>query len=221
MNDVFAVQFFSLENLLTLFKSGDIAGAYYLAPFVTWYVSISISDLHSSLRLDLLTLSFAVFRDWYIRTQMDTGAVPFIKFFTEKINLIRYMNMTIFLHQVVSTLSEIALNRFRSHPVENIFSLMGVAANGNHSWDRCKGAVTKASLMNKIMFVHQIKSCVRRDFSIAGVKVFQKTIGKTFKFMDSVIEESHASKEYPISSIIRSCASHRSVSLIGCMTWKT
>jgi hypothetical protein len=36
MNDVFAVQVFSLESLLTLFKSRDIAGAYYLAAFVTW-----------------------------------------------------------------------------------------------------------------------------------------------------------------------------------------
>jgi hypothetical protein len=35
MNDVFAVQIFSLENLLALFKSGDIAGGYYSAPFVT------------------------------------------------------------------------------------------------------------------------------------------------------------------------------------------
>jgi hypothetical protein len=50
---------------------------------------------------------------------------------------------------------------------------MRVAANGNHSWDRCKGTVTKAFLMNEIMFVHQLKSQIRWHFSIAGVEVFQ------------------------------------------------
>jgi hypothetical protein len=143
INDVFAVQVFSLENLLTLFKSGDIAGAYYLTPFVTWYASILISDLHSSLRPDLLTLSFAAFHDWFSQIQMVTGAMPFTKFFTEKIDLIRYINTMIFLHQVVSTFSEIALNRIGTHLVENIFGLMRVAVNRNHSWDLCKGAITK------------------------------------------------------------------------------
>jgi hypothetical protein len=52
-------------------------------------------------------------------------------------------------------------------------------------------------------------------------KYSKMTIGKAFKFLDSVIEKSHALKEYPISSIIRSCVSHWSVLLIGWMTWKT
>jgi hypothetical protein len=129
--------------------------------------------LHSSLRLDRLTLSFAAFRGWFTKIQMATGAMPVTKFFTEKIDLIQYMNTIIFVHQVVSTFSEIALNRVGTHPVENIFGLMRVAANGNHSWDRCRGAVTKVSLMNEIMFVHQLKSHDWRDFSIAGAKVFQ------------------------------------------------
>jgi hypothetical protein len=104
---------------------------------------------------------------------MAPGAMPFTKSFTEKIDLIRYMNTIIFLHQVVSTFSKIALNRIGIYLVENIFGFMRVTANGNHSWDRCKGAVTKASLMNEIMFVHQLKFDVRRDFSLAVVKVFQ------------------------------------------------
>jgi hypothetical protein len=120
VNDVFAVQVVSLENLLTPFKSGDITGAYYLAAFVTCYASISISDLHFSLRFDLLTLSFAAFRDWFIKIQMATGAMLFTKSFAEKIDLIRYMNTLIFLHQVVSTSSEIALNRIGT-PLSTIF----------------------------------------------------------------------------------------------------
>jgi hypothetical protein len=140
---------------------------------VTWYAIISISDLHSSLHLDLLTLSFAGFRDWFIKIQMAVGAMPFTKFFTEKIDLIRYMDIITFLHQVSSIFPEIALNKIGTHPIGNIFGLMRVAANGNHSWHMCKGAVTKASLMNEIMFVHQLKSHVRRDFSVAAVTAFQ------------------------------------------------
>jgi hypothetical protein len=98
---------------------------------------------------------------------------------------------------------------------------MRVAANGNHSWDRCKGTVTKAFLMNEIMFVHQLKSHNGGISQSPESEYSKMTIENTFKFLDSVIEESHASKEYAISSIIRSRASHRSVLLIGCMTWRT
>jgi hypothetical protein len=65
MNGIFAVQLFSLENLLRLLRIGDVYGADYLTPFVAWYAGSSIPDLHASLHLDLLTISFAVFRDWF------------------------------------------------------------------------------------------------------------------------------------------------------------
>jgi hypothetical protein len=112
---------------------------------------------------------------------MATGALPFTKFFAEKIDLIREMNTIIFLHQVVSTFSEISLNTIGTRPAENICGLLRVAANGNHSQDRCKGTVTKASLVNEIMFVCRLKSHVRRDFSIAGVKVFRNDDRENFQ----------------------------------------
>jgi hypothetical protein len=173
MSDIFAVQVFSLENLSQLFRSGCIAAGYYLAPFVMWYASISISSLHPSLRLDLLSISFTVFRDWFIRMNRGTRIPPNSKFFTEKIDLVRYLNTILFLHQAIETFPEIALNRIGTHPVENIFGLMRVASNGNHSWDRCKGVLTKVSLMNEILCAHNVKSHVRRDFAIAGVKVLE------------------------------------------------
>jgi hypothetical protein len=61
---------------------------------------------------------------------MATGAMPFPKFFAEKIDLIRYMNTIIFLNEVVNTFSEIALNRIGTHPVENIFGPMRVLRMG-------------------------------------------------------------------------------------------
>jgi hypothetical protein len=76
-------------------------------------------------------------------------------------------------HQVTPSFPEIAVNRIGTHPVENIFGPMRVAANGNHSWDRCKKAITKASLMDEILFAHKLKSHVRRDFTIAGIKLWQ------------------------------------------------
>jgi hypothetical protein len=64
-----------------------------------------------------------------------------------------------------------ALNRAEIHPVETLFGSMRVAANHNHSWDRCKGTLVKAALMNEILFTHHIKCHVRRDYTIARVKV--------------------------------------------------
>jgi hypothetical protein len=75
------------------------------------------------------------------------------------------------MHQVIPSFPEIAFNQIGTHPVENIFGLLRVAANENHNWERCKRATTKASLMDEILFAHKLKSHVRRDFTIAGIKV--------------------------------------------------
>jgi hypothetical protein len=83
------------------------------------------------------------------------------------------------------------------------------------------GAITKTYLMNEIMFVYQLKSHVRRDFSIAGVKVFQNDNQENLQihgFGDRTITCLERISDF---LIIRTCASHRSVSLIGSMTWKT
>jgi hypothetical protein len=170
MNDIFAVQLFSVDNLIALLAKGDVYGAYYLTPFVMWYAAISISELDVSLRFDLLAISFVVLRDWFRQGFTEAGRIPDGKFFTEKIDLIRYLNTILFLHEALGSFPEIALNRIGTHPVENLFGLMRVASNADHRWERCKGAIIKATLMKEILFVHNIRSPVRRNFSLAGVK---------------------------------------------------
>jgi hypothetical protein len=98
MNDILAVQPFSVENLPSLTRIGDVSGAHYLAPFVAWYAAIAIPDLRVSLRLNLLTVSFAVCRDWFRIAGSDRGSAPGGKFFTEKIDLVRYLHTILFLH---------------------------------------------------------------------------------------------------------------------------
>jgi hypothetical protein len=168
MNDIFLVQLFAADNLARLLANGDVYGACYLTPFVVWYAAISISDLHVSLRLDFLAISFTVFRDWFmLRRVVDSCATDSSR---KKIDLIRYLNTILFLHEALSSFPDIALNRIGTHPVENLFGLMQVASNANHNWDRCRGAIVKAALIKAILFAHDIKSPVRRNFSLAGVQ---------------------------------------------------
>jgi hypothetical protein len=170
-NDIFTIQSCSLGNLLQLLWHGDVYGAYYLTSFVLWSAAISISDLHSSLRLDLLGISFTVVQDWFDIVNMETGPIPYGKCFTETVDVIRCLSVILFQREAPSNFPEIALNRLVTHPVENRFGLMRVAANSNHTGVKCKGALVKATLMNKILCAHNLKSHVRRHFTIAGLKV--------------------------------------------------
>jgi hypothetical protein len=121
-NDIFAVQLFTVENMLQLLRAGDVDGGYDLTPFVTWYAAISTPDLHGSLRIDLLTISFTVFRDWFRIAHTERNSIRCGKFFTERVDLVRYLNTILFLRLALENFPEIALNQLGTHPVENLLA---------------------------------------------------------------------------------------------------
>jgi hypothetical protein len=124
MNDIFAVQLCSAENLLQRLRAGDVSGAYSLTPFVTWYAAISTPDLHVSLRLDLLTISFMIIRDWFRIAHTEHNSIRRGKFFAQRVDLVRFLNTILFLHLALENFPEIVLTRHGTHPVENLFGLM-------------------------------------------------------------------------------------------------
>jgi hypothetical protein len=68
MNDVFAVQPSSIDNLITLFDANQSAISLseieYLTSFVLWYVVVAVSDLTGKVRLNLLEIVFRIFTKW-------------------------------------------------------------------------------------------------------------------------------------------------------------
>jgi hypothetical protein len=190
MNDIFAIQLFSLDNLITLIDSDEseinFSEIEYLTPFVLWYAVVAISNLSRAVRLDLLQIVFRVFARWHIilsnlavkRLKIDVTNPEGVKtqksvaFAVEGMDLIRYMNSVIFLYTVIKYLDDIALNRIGTHPVENYFGTIRLASNYDHSWDRFVSAAAKGILSSDILAANGLKTQSRRDFSVGGVKVF-------------------------------------------------
>jgi hypothetical protein len=155
MNDIFAVQLFSIDNLITLFDANQSAISLseieYLTPFVLWYVVVAVSDLTRKVRLNLLEIVFRIFTKWYQilpalparklrdndRAEPSTNTITdikerFICFAVEAMDLVRYMNSVLFLYTVIKSVDDIALNRIGTHPLENYFRTVRLASNYDH-----------------------------------------------------------------------------------------
>jgi hypothetical protein len=96
--------------------------------------------------------------------------LPGAKFFVEVIDLIRYLNLIIFLSRTVRDYSESSLNRTGRHPVENLFGLVRVACHSGHSWDLCLAAIAKGRLVEEILSLNDTKPPHRRDFPSQALK---------------------------------------------------
>jgi hypothetical protein len=98
MNDEFAVDLFSFENLSLFLQSSDDMSVYYCMPFVYWYGGIAISKLSREMRQMLLEID----RSRTINPGNEAGisSVP-RKHFVEKCGLRRDITTVIFLYQPI------------------------------------------------------------------------------------------------------------------------
>jgi hypothetical protein len=114
MNDVLAIQLFSIDNRITLFVADESATSLpeieYLTPFALWYAVVAIESLTRNMRLALLEIAFRIFARWHtifsglpaekVRDSTvgdNCTAGRFTSFAVEGIDLIRYMNSVVFL----------------------------------------------------------------------------------------------------------------------------
>jgi hypothetical protein len=69
MHDIFAVQLFSVDNLVTLCTTNEselnASEMEYMTPFVLWYAAVAIGDLTQEFRLTLLESAFRVLAKSY------------------------------------------------------------------------------------------------------------------------------------------------------------
>jgi hypothetical protein len=67
-NDVFAVELFSIDNLVTLLSLSpseiDPSEVEYVSPFIPWSYAISVADLSMRAKLDLLKIALQMFLKW-------------------------------------------------------------------------------------------------------------------------------------------------------------
>jgi hypothetical protein len=183
MNDVLAVELFSFESLQTLLDRKEYLACYYFAPFVFWYGAISIVGLSRETRLSMLKLAFWLLAGWYEGYPMigrgnyivGSEVLPLPeaprKFFAEECDLRRYMNTIVFVYNVLKVHDEIACNRMGTHPVENLFGLVRVASKSRHEWKIVLSVIAKAGIVDEILCLHGMKSHVRREMGIGGIKM--------------------------------------------------
>jgi hypothetical protein len=67
MNDVYAVDLFTFQNVNSLLNNEDCANARYFLPFTCWCSAISIPGPSTQMRLALLEIAFVTLRDWYYK----------------------------------------------------------------------------------------------------------------------------------------------------------
>jgi hypothetical protein len=170
MNDVLAVQLFTFENLMKLIDAGELNGAYYLAPFVFWYGAISITNLSFELRLGMLRASFELFRNWYKSYKRSKSHLEG-RFFALENDLKRYMNTVLFLFHLTRARQPIAFNHIGTHPIENLFGIIRVLSHFTHTWPRFLSCTVRSLVLDDIFTVNFMKSHVRREFGIAGIKI--------------------------------------------------
>jgi hypothetical protein len=180
MNDVLAVELFTIDNLEKLVVDGKMIEAYYLLPFVCWYTAIAVQGLSWETRLSLLEIAFFIFVDWYRQSRsLPAEFFGYRKFFVELIDLPRYLNTILFLYQITLRREPVAYNRLGTHSVENIFGLTRVSCHFHHTWPKFLRSSARAIVMDKVLRANRMKSHVRREFSIGGVKVFNGPEGGT------------------------------------------
>jgi hypothetical protein len=198
MNDVLAVEVFAIDNLEKVMRKGQLIEACYLLPFVCWYSAMAIQGLEWETRLYLLKIAFYVFADWYKRyTQLQGDFFKTAKFFVEIADLARYLNTILFLYHVTAKRNPIAYNRIGTHPVENIFGLVRVRSHFDHTWPKFLMSIARAIIMDYILTKNNMKSHVRREFGIAGVKVLHA--GEPMRF----ISFAHGTPQYFIECLMK------------------
>jgi hypothetical protein len=172
MNDVLAVEVFSIDNLMILMTDGKFLEAYYVLPFACWYTAISVRGLTWETRLNLLRIAFIVLAEWYHQyLQLPSEFVRNQKFFVEIQDLPRYLNTIIFLFHLTAKEQPIAYNRIGTHPIENLFGLVRVNSHFNHTWPMFLTSIARAIIMDRILIANNMKHHMRREFGIAGVKI--------------------------------------------------
>jgi hypothetical protein len=164
MDDIFAVELFSVDNLVALCRTNEseisASEIEYMTPFVLWYAAVAIGDLTRKVRLSLLEIAFRVLAKWYAIwfnlpatkiTDTTSWTRGLIHFAVEGIDAIRYMNSVIFLYIMIEPADDVALDWIGTHSAENYFGTTRLNSNYGHSWDRSTSAAAKGILSAEIL----------------------------------------------------------------------
>lgn len=204
LKDDLAIRAFTLENILTLWRQGDVAGAYFLYPFVTLSLAVRNPTLSAETRLHLIQASFSVFlrmcehypacgADFHISEKTVSSCDR--KTFWTKSMCRRACNTCVGLYWAIRMSQrpendglEAALNRIGSHSVECHFGMTRSTLNCDTRWERFFSAQVTAVLIQKVIRKLGFHLYIRRLAMPAGCIVLPDTRKSIRVEMGDIIE---------------------------------
>jgi hypothetical protein len=182
LKDDFALETFTLENLVELWFGGNPTAAWFMLPFVSLNQAVRNSRISVLTRLTLIGVAFSVFFDAF-KKYPKTGKKAKIyikgrrgtkKTFWSYMQLKRGCNLCVGLYWAIETWGEtqwgfcLALSRIGSHSCECHFGLTRSTLNGDPRWERFLAAQVTAALIDRLMWQLGLSPYVRRFKNAAG-----------------------------------------------------
>lgn len=181
MRDCYCLKFFTLENVIKLFKNGKIMDAIFILPIACWIVSIYSTTIDLSFRLFFVELSFQIFsmffenftdlkkKKVFQRKQEDSIYVTI----HEEQYIIRILNTLVATAITLIFSDFVRTDGLGTHLVEN---QIGVARqNGNDPrWQRILSAFAHACFRKKIAKKYDLTLHIPGRINDGGIKLNDK-----------------------------------------------
>jgi hypothetical protein len=181
LKDELALRAFSLDNLIHItLESHDLAGAYFMLPFVCLNLAVRNPRLCSTTRLDLIETAFFVFFSMKRNYPKDANGQGFFingtKTFWTDVMCTRACNLCVALYWAISTYGAgLSLGRIGTHPVECLFGTTRSVLRGDNRWERFLAAEADAMLVRGILKEEGIDPYIRRFRCVSGHVLSEET----------------------------------------------
>jgi hypothetical protein len=191
LKDHLALETFTLEVMLELWRRGDVHGAYFMLPFVALNLAVRNPAVTVETRRELIGVAFSVFFDMF-KEYPTTGAEAGIyekgnatqrKTFWSQVVLKRACNLCVGLHWALWKWGYtegffLALARIGSHSCECHFGMTRSTLNGDTRWKRFLSAEVTAALVHWFMEELDLSPYIRRFKNGGGCTISDEFPGQ-------------------------------------------
>lgn len=179
MRDAYALEIFTLENVLRLIDSAEWIMAYYILPFALWTTAVRYHGVSSQTRLDFLNISFEIFADHMSHLKcLDESKVSQnkapgrVQYCCSERQCIRILNsLLVTIMELRRSPDNLALGRIGTHNLECQFGTIRLLCHHKHSWKMVLRAFSKVTLLKEAITLFGQTFQVRERENVAGVKI--------------------------------------------------
>ena len=178
MRDIYPLQIYTLENVITLAEAEEWIMAFYVLPYALWVASVCTPGLSQQMRRDFLNIAFEIFAFHKKNicsltenvSQNRTEAK--IQFCCSDVQCTRILNTLLFLlREITNNYRNLALSRIGTHCLECQFGLIRGMCRNKHSWNRVLSSFSRLMVIKSITRIFG-RVPVSERVNVAGVKLY-------------------------------------------------